>query len=148
MKYKIGLAIVLVFAVMQLFVAEEVAYEEPTQQDFLAMEQAPEEVALMIKTICYDCHSNQITYPWYSKIAPVSWWLADHIEHGREHLNFSEWGAYNAEKKEHKAEECWEEVEEEEMPLTSYILVHRAADLSDEQRSKLIDYFKSIEEKY
>ena len=148
MKYKIGLVIVLIFAVMQFFVAEKVPYKEPNDQDFLAIEQPSEEVTLLVKTICYDCHSNQITYPWYSEIAPISWWLNDHIEEGREHLNFSEWGIYSSEKKEHKAEECWEEVEEEEMPLTSYTVVHRDADLSEEQRALLIAYFKDIEEKY
>ncbi len=148
MKYKIGLGIVLIFAITQLFIAERTPFVEPTGNDFIAIEQPSSEVELLLKTICYDCHSNQINYPWYSDIAVVSWWLQDHIEEGREHLNFSEWGSYAAGKKEHKAEECWEETEEGEMPLESYTFTHRDADLSDDQRALLVAYFKEIEAKY
>lgn len=148
MKYKIGLVIVLIFAVMQLFVADKIPFEEPTNTDFIMIEQPNEEVAVLLKTICYDCHSSQINYPWYSDFAPVSWWLKDHIEDGRKHLNFSIWGEYESGKKEHKAEESWEEVEHEEMPLESYTFIHRDADLSDAQRLLLVDYFKSIQAKY
>ena len=148
MKYKIGLFIVLIFAATQLFVAEKTPFIEPTADDFLAIEKPKDEVAILLKTICYDCHSNQINYPWYSDIAVVSWWVQDHIEEGREHLNFSDWGTYPSGKKEHKAEECWEEIEEGEMPLESYTFIHRDADLSDEQRELLVQYFKEIEAKY
>ena len=148
MKYKVGLVIVLVFAVMQFFVAEKIPFEESTIDDFIAMEKPNEQVELMLKTICYDCHSNQITYPWYSKIAPVSWFLNDHIKDGMKHLNFSNWGEYAAAKKAHKAEEGWEEVEKQEMPLASYTYMHRDADLSDEERALLVAFFKGVERKY
>ncbi|MBL4707344.1 MAG: heme-binding domain-containing protein [Flavobacteriales bacterium] len=148
MKYKIGLGVVLIFAITQLFVAEKTPFIEPSENDFIAIEQPEEKVELMLKTICYDCHSNQIDYPWYTDIAVVSWWTQDHINEGREHLNFSEWGNYSGEKKEHKAEEAWEEIEEGEMPLESYTLIHRDADLSDEERELLVEYFKGIEGKY
>lgn len=148
MKYKVGLSVVLIFAITQLFVAEKTPFVAPSENDFIAIEKPNEKVELMLKTICYDCHSDQINYPWYSNIAVVSWWLQDHIEEGREHLNFSEWGIYPTDKKEHKAEEAWEETEEGEMPLESYTFIHGDADLSDEQRAILVQYFKGIEEKY
>lgn len=144
MKIKLTLGVILVFAVMQLFTIEKVPYEEPNKNDFIAIERPDEKVEIILKTICYDCHSNQVNYPWYSNVAPVSWWLNDHIEEGREHLNFSEWGTYKKDKKAHKAEEAWEEVEEKEMPLTSYTFIHRDAKLSKDQRELLVNYFKSI----
>lgn len=148
MKNKIGLFIVLIIAVLQLFVADKIPFREVDENDFLEIESPTKEVAVILKNVCYDCHSNQIKYPWYYEIAAISWWLSDHIEEGREHLNFSEWGIYKRPKKAHKAEECVEEVEEEEMPLPSYTYLHKEADLSDEQRSLLEKYFKGIEKKY
>ena len=148
MKNKIILGVIGIFAVLQLFRIEKVAYEEPNEQGLVAMEQPSIEVKKLLDETCLNCHSNQIDYPWYSEIAPVSWWIADHIEEGREHLNFSEWGAYSAGKKEHKAEECWEEIEEKEMPLESYVFAHSEADLNDEQRELLIAYFKNLQKKY
>lgn len=133
---------------MQLFTGEEVEFEQPTEKDFIVSEKPPKEVEVLLRKICYDCHSNQINYPWYSKIAPVSWWIKDHINVGREHFNFSEWGNYPQGKKAHKAEECWEEVEEGEMPLQSYTFIHRDATLSDTDKALLINYFKQIEAAY
>ena len=148
MKNKIILSVFLVFACIQLFKPEEVAFEDPTNDDFIQVEMPEQNIKTLLQESCYDCHSNQISYPWYSKIAPVSWWMADHIEEGREHLNLSEWGKYPKGKKAHKAEECFEEVEEEEMPLKSYTFIHRSANLEDSERKLLVRFFKEIYEKY
>ena len=148
MKYKIGLLIVIIIAISQLFKADEIPFKEPTKSDFLLIESPKEEVVKLMQNICYDCHSDQIKYPWYNEIAVVSWFLKDHIDDGRKHLNFSEWGKYEKEKKEHKAEECWEEVGEGEMPLESYTFIHRDADLSDNERDLLVGYFKELQSKY
>ena len=148
MKNKIILGVILVFAVMQLFRIEKVEYQEPTENGVILFEMPNKQVAQLLDETCLNCHSNQIIYPWYSEIAPVSWWIADHIEHGRKHLNFSEWGNYPPGKKAHKAEECWEEVEEKEMPLESYVFAHSEADLSAEEREILVQYFKKLENKY
>ena len=148
MKNKIILGVILAFAVMQLFRIEKVEYVEPNEMGIIKYENPGQEVAQLLDETCLNCHSNQITYPWYSEIAPVSWWIADHIEEGREHLNFSEWGIYKSGKKAHKAEESWEEIEEKEMPLESYVIAHKEADLSQEQRAILIQFFKELEGKY
>ena len=148
MRNKIILGAILVFAVLQLFRIEKVEHQEITTDDFLKIESPSEEVVTIMKASCLNCHTNRIDYPWYSEIAPVSWWIADHIEEGREHLNFSEWGLYSDAKKEHKAEESWEEVEEKEMPLESYAFMHSEANLSDEEREVLIKFFKKIQLKY
>jgi heme-binding protein len=79
---------------------------------------------------CFDCHSNKTRWPWYSRIAPVSWWVIDHVEEGREHLNFSDWGLLSEEDRAEALEEIVEEVEEREMPLPSYLPMHPEAELS------------------
>lgn len=81
-------------------------------------------VATILKENCYDCHSDQTQYPWYAEIAPFSLWLDDHIEDGKKHFNVSAWSTYSIKKKEHKLEELVEKVENNEMPLQSYALLH------------------------
>ena len=138
----------LVIACLQLKQIERIPFENPTEQDVFAIENSEEALEIMVKKNCYDCHSNQIKYPWYSSIAPVSWFVQDHIDDGRKHMNFSVWGTYSAEKKAHKAEEGYEEVEEGEMPLESYAFIHRHANLSEEERALIVDWFSSLETKY
>ena len=95
-------------------------------------------VAEILKTNCYDCHSDQTQYPWYAEIAPFSFWLDEHIEHGKGHFNVSEWDAYSIKKKDHKLEELIEMVEEGEMPLDSYTWLH--GDLSPEDTKMLLQW--------
>ncbi len=117
-------------------------------QDFIQILNPPEEVAQMLKVSCYDCHSHQSVYPWYTNIAPISFWIKGHINHGRRHLNFSAWGSYDQNRAHHKLEECYEEVEEGHMPLPSYLWAHSDAKLTDEQRSAMVSWFKSQMSKY
>lgn len=100
--------------------------------------QPPAEVAGILKANCYDCHSNHTNYPWYAEVAPVSLWLEEHVEHGKEEFNVSEWASYSAKKKDHKLEELIEEVEEGHMPLDSYTWIH--GNLSEEDQKKLIQW--------
>ncbi len=109
--------------------------------DFIVVNQVPAEVAQKLKIACYDCHSDESTYPWYTSIAPVSWWIKHHINEGREHLNFSVWNSYSAKKANHKLEECVEMLEEGEMPMSSYTLMHKAAELTPQQKADLIAFF-------
>lgn len=148
MKNKIALILVLIFAVLQLFTPEKIEEEVNPNIDFLQNTKISDGLAIQIKNTCYDCHSNKPAYPWYSRIAPVSFWIHDHIEEGREHLNFSEWGNYSADKKAHKLEECYEEIEEDEMPLYSYTIMHGDAQFSDEEKEELIAFFKAQEANY
>lgn len=119
---------------------------EPVNQasDFIIATQAENEIAGILKTSCYDCHSDEATYPWYTNIAPVSWWIKHHINEGREHLNFSKWGTYSAKKADHKLEECVEMINEDEMPMGSYTIMHSEAKLSIVQKEKLVAFFNSM----
>ena len=91
----------------------------------------------LLKNSCYDCHSNNTVYPWYSQVQPVEWWLASDIKNGKKHLNFDEFNSYTAEKKIHKLEEVAETVHKNEMPLGSYTLIHRQSKLSDADKMEI-----------
>ena len=103
------------------------------------------EVKAVLRRACYDCHSNETVYPWYSRIAPVSWILAQHVSEGREELNFSIWHQYNAEDQGEKIHESWETVVEGEMPPRYYTIMHRDALLSPEDRAVLQTWAGTVE---
>ncbi|WP_304139575.1 heme-binding domain-containing protein, partial [Mesonia mobilis] len=94
------------------------------------VEEVPVKVASILKTSCYDCHSNNTNYPWYQNITPVNYYLAEHINDGKKHLNFSEWENLSTSKKHHALKEILEEIEAKKMPLKSYLLLHQQAKLS------------------
>ena len=96
------------------------------------------EIASILKNNCYDCHSDQTNYPWYHNIAPLNFWLEEHIADGKRHFNVSAWDIYSARKKDHKLEELIEYVEEGEMPLDSYTWVH--GNLSEKDTEILIQW--------
>ena len=91
----------------------------------------------ILQTSCFDCHSNYTNYPWYTNIQPIGWWLNHHVDEGKEELNFSEFESYSLKRKLHKLEEIKEMVEEGEMPLSSYTLIHGDTKLSPEQKEIL-----------
>ena len=140
------LALLAILVVIQFFGINKTNPPVNKSEDFIALMSPPAEVANTLKAACYDCHSHETKYPWYTSVAPLSWWIGNHIEHGREHLNFSTWNAYDAEEKEHKAHECYEEVEKGKMPLKPYVNMHPEARLTDKQKEALISWFKSVEQ--
>jgi hypothetical protein len=103
----------------------------------------PNEVMQILKTSCFDCHSNHTEYPWYSKIQPIGIWLANHINEGKRELNFSEFNNYKAKRKRHKLEEMVKEIKEREMPLSSYTIIHKNAILTNDQVQLLVDWAES-----
>jgi len=104
----------------------------------------PQHVSNMIKTSCYDCHSNNTAYPWYNNIQPVALWLNSHINDGKRHLNFDEFNSYPAEKKKKKLKEIAETIKKNEMPLSSYTLIHGNAKLSAVDKQVLIDWANAL----
>ena len=103
----------------------------------------PQAVETVLERACYDCHSNKTKWPWYSGVAPLSWWIVDHVNEGREHLNFSEWERMNPEDQKEAMEEIIEEVEEQEMPLSSYVLGHPEAALTNRDIEVLREWVQS-----
>lgn len=144
---KIFYLLVIVFIILQFFQIDKTNTPVDENQDFIKMQNPSPEIAEQIKASCYDCHSNESKYPWYTNIQPVGWWVKNHIDEGKEHLNFSEFGTYSAKRQSHKMEECYELIEEGEMPLKSYTIAHKNAVLDDATKKQLITYFKEMEEK-
>lgn len=98
---------------------------------------APAEVMTVLERACYDCHSNKTVWPAYSRVAPISWLVARDVRLGREALNYSTWGRYSAEERSELLEETREEVEEGEMPMKTYVLLHPSARLTAEDEAVL-----------
>ena len=122
------LLIVLVGAVV-LLVGIQLVPVDRTNPPVVADFNGPADVESVVRVSCYDCHSNEVRWPWYSRVAPASWLVARDVEEARERLNFSEWGTYDARRRTKMAEEMWEEVEHGEMPLPVYLKMHRGAEV-------------------
>lgn len=99
---------------------------------------APENVETILQAACYDCHSNNTRYPWYTGIQPVAAWIANHVAEGKRELNFSEFTSRRIAIQNHKLEEVIELVRKQEMPLASYTWIHADARLSTPQKNALI----------
>jgi hypothetical protein len=110
------------------------------------------EVKSILEVSCYDCHSDHTEYPWYTNIQPVGWWMNDHVEEGKREINFSQFNSYRIKRKMRKFHEIAEQVEEKEMPLNSYLWIHKNAKLTASQAKLLIDWAnqnqKILEEQY
>lgn len=132
------------FVILQFFQIDKTNPPVNKEVDFLTVKKTPETVATNIRNACYDCHSNETKYPWYSNIQPVAWLLKDHIDNGRKELNFSTFATYEARRQTRKMEEAAELVQNGAMPMDSYLLMHPEAKLTAEQKAEMIQYFKSL----
>ncbi len=101
-------------------------------------------VSQLLDHACNDCHSNTTTYPWYTHYQPFGMWIENHVEEGKEHLNFDEFTQYRPWKQYHKMEELVEVIEEDEMPMFSYTLMHEDAKLAPEDKQSLILWAKGV----
>ena len=116
------------------------------QSDFMKVNQVPATIKNRLQVSCYDCHSNNTNYPWYSKIQPAAWYLDDHIQEGKDELNFNEWAEYSDRRKNSKLRSIISQIEEDEMPLDSYTLIHRDAILSDEDKTLIVDFITALKD--
>jgi len=98
---------------------------------------AGDQVMIVLRSSCYDCHSNETRWPWYSQVAPVSWRVAEHVREAREKLNFSEWQGLPVADREKALERIWEEIEKGAMPLSDYLRMHPEAALTEPQREAM-----------
>lgn len=121
-----GIAILVLLVAIQ-FVPVADAGNPPVEAEI----DAPADVRAVLRRSCYDCHSNETRWPWYSRVAPASWLVQRDVREGREHLNFSTWGRYDREERAEHVEEIAEEALEGEMPPWFYIPLHPDAQLSD-----------------
>lgn len=147
MLKKILIVLLLAFVVIQFIrpAKNRSTAEEP--QSITKVYQVPDNVNEILKKACYDCHSNNTRYPWYNNIQPIYWWLNDHIQEGKKELNFSEFGTYTAKRQAKKLKKVTGEVKEGEMPLNSYIWMHKDAILTDEEVSTIVNWAGDLSNK-
>lgn len=110
------------------------------EQTLEATTQVPPEVEQAFVRSCNDCHTNNTDWRWYSEIEPMSWGMTNHVNNGRQHLNFSEWTAYETARKRRKLDQVCEQVQSREMPLNQYVWVHWSAKLSDAEIKAICDW--------
>ena len=142
----IGLLAVLVVAivlVIQVIPVERNVSTVPAGQSFERTEKVPANVAAILKVSCYDCHSNNTRYPWYSELQPGAYFMAQHIKEGKEELNLDEFNDYSKRRKKAKIKSIISQIEKEEMPLKSYLLLHPDAGLTPNKKKVLLQFFQS-----
>ena len=136
--------LLLAFIVIQFFRPTKNKAEGMGNNDISKLYPVPEDVQTILKTSCYDCHSNNTRYPWYNNIQPVAWWLNNHIEDGKKDLNFSEFAGYRIRRQYKKLEEINDLVKKDEMPLDSYLWIHKDAKLNEQQKLTLANWVQSV----
>lgn len=135
------LALLFVFIAMQFIHPAQNKSTADQPGDFIQQFNVPANVTGILKTSCYDCHSNNTRYPWYANVQPFGWLLANHIKEGKRELNFSEFGSYPKRRQTSKLKVIAGSVKDGSMPLSSYALIHGDAKLNDSEKQLLIDWF-------
>ncbi len=117
-----------------------------SKADFMAVYSVPKNIKYKLLTSCYDCHSNNTNYPWYSEIQPIAMFLEDHVKDGKKELNFSEWDSLSVRRKKSKLKAIVNQIKDGEMPLSSYTFIHKDAKFSEVEKKEMIDWITEIEE--
>lgn len=132
------LGLMFVFAALQF--VQPAHTNPPVKTDFLATLKPPAKIADMFHAACYDCHSDETRWPWYSHVAPMSWQIVRDVNEGRAAMNLSEWPADNAKSQWKRLEDMSELIGDSEMPLKKYTLIHADARLTPDQREALTQW--------
>ena len=139
----LAVLVVAIVLVIQVIPVERNVSTVPPGQSFEKTEKVPANVAAILKVSCYDCHSNNTRYPWYSELQPGAYFMAQHIKEGKEELNFDEFNDYSKRRKKAKIKSIISQIEKEEMPLKSYLLLHPDAGLTPNKKKVLLQFFQS-----
>ena len=143
-KIIVGVVVVLAiaFIVIQFFPIDRSVPQVYAAETLEAAVTVPPHISEIIGRSCNDCHSNLTVYPWYTRIQPVGWFMKDHINEGRREMNFSIFNTYTAQKKAKRLDDICDQVESKEMPLPSYLWIHRDAVLTASDAKALCDWAK------
>ena len=144
MKKKIFIAFAVVLVLIQFLRPAKNVSSTKSSADISTVYRVPDEVNLILEKACNDCHSNNTIYPWYAEVQPVAWWLNNHVNEGKGELNFSEFATYTPARQYHKLEEIKEVIDEGEMPLGSYTVIHTNAKLTDAEKQTLTAWSEGI----
>jgi hypothetical protein len=134
------LALLILFVVAQVIRPSMTNPPVDESRTLRATAQIPPETYAIMERACNDCHSNKTEWPWYSQVAPVSWYLSRHVAQGRRELNLSDWARFDNKRATRKLDEICEQVKTGEMPLKSYLLIHPSSKLSDADRQALCNW--------
>jgi len=137
---------IIVVAGIQFIPVKRNVSNEVLSSDFILLYNPNEEVSDIMKTSCYNCHSNNTIYPWYSKVQPVGLYLERHIDKGKENLNFSEFGTYSARRQKNKLTSMIDQIKEDRMPLPAYTFIHHDAKLSVEDKKEVTGFLESLKD--
>ncbi len=138
----LGILIFVGFVVLQFFGIDKTTPPIVPSETLEAAVSVPADISQIMVRSCNDCHTNATIYPWYSNVQPFGWFLKNHIEEGRQKLNFSIFNIYTAQKKAKRLDDVCDQVESKEMPLPSYLWIHRDAVLTDSDAKALCDWAK------
>ncbi|MDA0176317.1 MULTISPECIES: heme-binding domain-containing protein [Flavobacteriaceae] len=142
----IAIVLLVAFVGIQFIPTTRNQSEVVPKTDFMLVNDVPNDIKNKLQVSCYDCHSNNTIYPWYNKVQPVAWFLEDHIKEGKAELNFNEWDDYSNRRKNSKLKSIINQIENGEMPLWSYTLIHKNALLSTGEKELIIGYMKQIKD--
>ena len=143
---KISIVLLLIFILIQFIRPEKNTATGTGKNDIATKYPVPDSVQAILKVACYDCHSNNTRYPWYAQIQPVGWWLSNHIKDGKRGLNFSEFTSYRIIKQFHRLDDINELVKKNEMPLSSYTLIHTDAKLTQQEKNILAKWTETLKD--
>jgi hypothetical protein len=133
------------FVALLALVALQLAPVERTNPQVESAVPVAAELKTVLKRSCYDCHSNETKWPWYARVAPVSWLVANDVKEGRKEVNFSVWNQYSENRRARKLKEIVEQVEQSKMPQWYYVLVHPEAKLSASDREMILQWAKRLQ---
>lgn len=137
---------IIIFLIIQVIQpVRNIDHGQVPSSDISKVYQVPGNVQSILRTSCYDCHSNSTDYPVYAYIQPLSFFLEKHIKEGKKELNFNEWGLYSHRKRTNKLEAVKNQIKQGKMPLSSYLYLHHDAKLSDEKIKEVVDWIESID---
>jgi hypothetical protein len=147
MRKKILIIVVIILVVIQFIRPARNISTSPSPHDISTEYTVPDSVKNIMAVACNDCHTNNTRYPWYANIQPVGWWMQNHINGGKRHLNFSEFTTYDTKKQYKKMDQAADQVKDGEMPIDSYLWIHKDAKLTQQEKDLLVDWAQQLSDK-
>ena len=140
----ITLGLVLLIAIMQFFKPEKNQSDSVLPSDFILVEKPSASIENILRNACYDCHSDNTIYPWYNAVTPINYWLRNHVNEGRQKLNFSSWADNDPSRKDRKMDEITAQLKKSGMPLKSYTWIHKEARLTEDQKNEILSWISTL----
>ncbi len=141
---KILVVLLIIFIVIQFIKPQKNIHPGPQPADISTLYAVPADVDSLLVIACKDCHSNNTRYPWYNNFQPVAWFLANHVKNGTTSFNLNEFATYPVARQYDKIEEIKKQIDKGDMPLSSYLIIHRDAKLTDAEKNTITTWSENI----